>query len=47
MKAIAIFTVLVLAGVFLFNLKESEKLAAYLGEEGDEGIIGQEALKHL
>ena len=47
MRSIALFTVLLLAGVFLFNLKGSEKLAAYLGEEGDDEMIGQETLKHL
>lgn len=47
MKSVAIFTVLVLAGVFLFNLKGTEKAVSYLTEEEDHGIIGQEALKHL
>ena len=47
MKTIAIFTVVVLAGLFLFNMKATGKLASYLAEEGDDEMIGQEALKHL
>jgi hypothetical protein len=47
MKTIAIFTVVVLAGLFLFNLKGTERLASYLAEEGDDEMIGQEALKHI
>jgi hypothetical protein len=47
MKSIAIVTVLLLAGVFLFNLKGTQKLASYLAEEGDDEMISQEALKHI
>jgi hypothetical protein len=47
MKPIAIFTVVILAGLFLFNMKATEKLASYLAEEGDNDMIGQEALKHV
>lgn len=47
MKSIAIFTVVLLAGVFLFNIKGTKRVASFLRNEEDHDIIGQESLKHL
>ena len=47
MKQIAIFTVLILAGIILFNSREKEIATSYFEEEGDGEMIGQETLKHL